>query len=64
MLVLAIVMAGKGIAALQEAGTLSVSQLNLPTISWLGFYPNTQGVILQSVLVLIALVYLVRSRKG
>lgn len=64
MLVLAIVMAGKGIAALQEAGTLAVSQLNVPTISWLGFYPNTQGVILQSVLVLIALVYLVRSRKG
>lgn len=64
MLVLAIVMAGKGIAALQEAGTLSVSQLNLPTISWLGFYPNTQGVIVQSLLVLIALVYLVRSRKG
>ena len=64
MLVLAIIMAGKGIAALQEAGTLSVSQLNLPTISWLGFYPNTQGVILQSVLLLVALVYLVRSRRG
>jgi len=64
MLVLAIVMAGKGIAALQEAGALAVSQLNLPSISWLGFYPNTQGVLVQTALLLIALVYLVRSRKG
>lgn len=40
--VLAVVLAGKGIAALQEAGWLSVSLIAFPRISLLGIYPTLQ----------------------
>lgn len=42
--VLAVVLTGKGIAALQEAGWLNASSLNLPTIDLLGVHPSLQGI--------------------
>jgi high-affinity iron transporter len=46
--VLAVVLAGKGIAALQEAGLIAIHPLAaLPRISMLGLFPTLQGVIAQ-----------------
>jgi high-affinity iron transporter len=47
MAVLAVVLAGKGIAALQHAGALAVGPLDLPAIPSLGLYPTWQGVLTQ-----------------
>jgi high-affinity iron transporter len=47
--VLAVVLAGKGVAALQEAGLLSIHPLaDLPRISFLGLFPTLQGVLVQA----------------
>jgi high-affinity iron transporter len=50
---LAVIFAGKGIAALQEAGTLPVEPVNFPGIPALGVYPDLLGLLLQAVLILI-----------
>lgn len=62
--VLAVVMAGKGIAALQEAGWLAVSLVDFPRITLLGIYPTLQTLIAQ-VLVLIVLVagFVINARR-
>src|SRR5699024_8634991 len=44
---LAVVLAGKGVAALQEAGWVNVSVLTLPRIEWLGLYPTWQSTSVQ-----------------
>ena len=51
--VLAVVLTGKGIAALQEAGWLSAHALNTPRIDLLGIYPSSQTLIAQILMVLI-----------
>lgn len=45
--VLAVVLTGKGIAGLQEAGWLGASSFNGPRIDLLGIHPSWQGVIAQ-----------------
>jgi high-affinity iron transporter len=50
---LAVVFVGKGIAALQEAGTLPVHPISFRGIPALGLYPNLQGLVVQVLLVLI-----------
>ena len=55
MFVLALVFAGKGVAALQEAGYIPVSPVSFPRIDLLGIYPNLQGLLLQLGLLLLAL---------
>ena len=40
---LAVVFVGKGIAALQEAGTLPVNPVNIPNLPAPGLYPSLQG---------------------
>ena len=46
--ILAVVLAGKGVAALQEAGILSIHPVPaLPRISMLGLFPTVQGVAAQ-----------------
>ncbi|MGP9802322.1 FTR1 family protein [Rheinheimera sp. NSM] len=62
MIVLAMIMVGKGVMALQEAGTMPISPLQLPTVSWLGIYPTAQGIAAQAVLLLLALVLLLQQR--
>jgi high-affinity iron transporter len=54
--VLAVVLAGKGAAALQEAGILSVQTLPLPRIEWVGLYPSVQTLLLQAVVAIAAIV--------
>lgn len=52
MALLAVVLAGKGISALQEAGFVGISPLRaLPRISLVGFYPTAQTVAAQIVVV-------------
>lgn len=47
MAVLAMVLAGKGVAALQEAGWIAVAPIAVPRIGWLGFYPTWQTLFAQ-----------------
>lgn len=53
MAILAVVLAGKGIAALQEAGWLAVAPVAVPRMSWLGFYPTWQTVLAQAFTVVV-----------
>lgn len=55
MFVLAIIFAGKGIAALQEAGVLVSSPVNFFRIDLLGIYPNLQGLLVQLALIILAI---------
>ena len=52
---LAIVLAGHGVAALQEAGWIPATPVSLFRLEWLGIYPTVQGLALQGVLLLAAL---------
>jgi len=63
MAVLAVVLAGKGIAALQHAGKVSVGALDLPAIPSLGVYPTWQGVVTQLALVLLIFAAFAYSRR-
>ena len=63
MAVLAVVLAGKGIAALQHAGRLPVEPIDLPTIPSLGVYPTWQGVLTQLALVVLIVVAVAYSRR-
>jgi high-affinity iron transporter len=47
---LAVVFAGQGIAALQEAGMIPVDPVHFPSFPALGLYPNVQGLVLQALL--------------
>ena len=64
MAVLAVVLAGKGIAALQHAGKLPVATLDLPAIPSLGVYPTWQGVVTQIVVIVVILGAFTYSRRG
>ena len=46
--VLAVVLIGKGAAALQEAGWLSATPIAGPRLEWLGLYPTSQTVLAQA----------------
>jgi high-affinity iron transporter len=64
--VLAVVLAGKGIAALQEAGLLHTSPIAIPRIDVLGIYPSLQTLLAQAAVLLaivIAFVLNVRSAR-
>ncbi len=63
--VLAVVLTGKGIAALQEAGWVAVSVLQLPRIELLGIYPTIQSLLAQAcVLCLLILGFAWNLRRG
>jgi high-affinity iron transporter len=52
MAVLTVVLAGKGIAALQEAGIVSIAPLRaVPRISFVGLFPTTQTVAAQALMI-------------
>jgi high-affinity iron transporter len=51
--VLAVIFAGKGVAALQAAGQLPTDPLAISGIPALGIYPSVQGLALQSLLVVV-----------
>lgn len=52
MIALAVIFAGKGVAALQEAGKISIYPISIPRIEILGIFPNAQGTALQGVIIL------------
>ena len=63
---LAVVLAGKGIAALQEAGWVPVHEVRVPSLPALGLYPTLQSLVLQAALVLLiaaGVVYLRRAPR-
>jgi high-affinity iron transporter len=63
--VLAVVLAGKGVAALQEAGLLGVTPLGwLPRVSMLGLFPTLQGLLAQAATLAILLVGFGRNRRA
>jgi high-affinity iron transporter len=45
--VLAVVLVGKGVAALQEAGIVDLTSIAGPRVPWLGVYPSLQTLIAQ-----------------
>ncbi len=62
---LAIVLTGKGVAALQEAGWVSVSIVPLPRIELLGVFPTWQTLAAQAVvIVLISIGYAFNVHRG
>lgn len=48
---LAFVMAGKGIWALQEAGTIGITPIDAPRLPWIGFFPTLEGALVQGIFV-------------
>jgi high-affinity iron transporter len=50
---LAVIFAGKGVAALQAAGKLATDPLAISGIPALGIYPSVQGLALQALLVVV-----------
>ncbi len=61
--VLAIVFAGKGIAALQEAGKLRVDPVNFFEIGALGIFPNLESLGIQFMMIVIAVSLYFMSRN-
>lgn len=65
--VLAVVLAGKGIRSLQEAGVLGISTVDGPRVDVLGIFPTGETLVTQAVvvvvLVVISIVALRRSRR-
>lgn len=61
--ILAVVFAGKGVAALQEAGKLPVTVVQFPTIDVLGIHPSVQGLGLQGLMLLAAAFFVYWSRR-
>ncbi|MGH8501483.1 MAG: FTR1 family protein [Gammaproteobacteria bacterium] len=55
MFALAVILAGNGVAALQEAGRLPISAIPFPRIEILGVYPNLQSLMAQASLIALAL---------
>lgn len=56
MFVLAVIFAGKGVAALQEAGLIVSSPVRFIRVDLLGIYPNWQGLLVQLGLVILAVI--------
>ena len=54
MLILAFVLAGKGISALQEAAVIAITPFPLDiSVSWLGISATWQGIMIQGVILLL-----------
>jgi high-affinity iron transporter len=63
--VLAVVLAGKGVAALQEAGMIGVTPLAaVPRIDLLGLHPTLEGVAAQGATLAVLLFGFARNRRG
>jgi len=64
MIVLAVIFAGKGVMALQEAGLVAVHPLPLPRLEWIGFYPNVQVLVTQVLLLAWAIWIFLLDRRA
>lgn len=62
--VLAVILVGKGVAALQEAGWVSQALVRAPRIEWLGVYPSWQSLLAQVTVAIAAVIgFLVNTRS-
>jgi len=62
--VLTIVLAGKGVAALQEAGMFGVTPVpGAPTISWLGIFPTLEALAAQAAALLVLVLGFANNRR-
>ncbi|NQD37927.1 c-type cytochrome [Permianibacter sp. IMCC34836] len=63
--VLAVILVGKGVAALQEAGWVAQALIAVPRIEWLGIYPSWQSVLAQLAVAIAAVIgFLVNTRTA
>lgn len=63
--VLAVVLVGKGVAALQEAGWVAQALVALPRIEWLGVYPSWQSLSAQVLVAVVAIAgFAINARSG
>jgi high-affinity iron transporter len=66
MAVLTVVLAGKGVSALQEAGWIGIAPLpSMPRLSMIGLFPTLQSVVAQAAALLaVAIGFAVTNRRG
>ncbi len=64
MAILAVVLTGKGVAALQEANLMPERLLALPRVDLVGFFPTLQGVMAQSACVIILVIGFAYNRRA
>ena len=62
--VLAFVLAGKGVAALQESGVVGVTPIGGPRLAWLGIFPTVEGLAAQALVLLVIATGFGYSRIG
>jgi high-affinity iron transporter len=62
--VLAVVLVGKGIASLQEAGWVAQGLITAPRIDWLGVYPSWQSLLAQLAVAVIATVGFYANKRS
>ena len=62
--VLAVVLAGKGVAALQEAGWIGLGAVAAPRVDWLGVFPTWQTLLAQLLVMLVAAVGFWINQRG
>jgi high-affinity iron transporter len=65
--ILSVVLIGKGVAALQEAGWLGITPVAIPKIDLLGIYPSQQTILAQAAILLIIVLsygFNLRSQKS
>ena len=61
---LALVLTGKGMQALQEAGWLATTPVAFPRIDWLGVFPSQQSLGAQALILSIVLIAYFANRRG
>ncbi|MFV8783769.1 cytochrome c/FTR1 family iron permease [Microbulbifer sp. SA54] len=65
MLALSFILAGKAIAALQEAALISMNHLPVNfSFEWLGIYPTWEGIIVQGLILVTSLYLLLKEKLG
>jgi high-affinity iron transporter len=62
--VLALVLTGKGMQALQEAGWLATTPVAFPRIEWLGVFPSQQSLSAQALILMIVIIAFLVNRRG
>jgi high-affinity iron transporter len=62
--VLAVVLVGKGVAALQEAGMVGLASIAGPRVTWLGVYPSLQTIVAQLLVAVLTIVGFVANYFG
>jgi high-affinity iron transporter len=64
LVLLAVIFAGQGVKALQEAGAVASTAIDFPSVSMLGVFPTVQSLAAQGCVLLVVLVVLARGRSS